>query len=53
MSKVLQCPHYVSFDGITRYCMNGRFPCDCETCNCPDRHYVDVYTTTNTSDIKL
>ena len=52
MSKVLQCPYYAS-DGIHRWCMNGRFPCDCDTCNCPDKRYVEIYTTTNTSEIKL
>lgn len=48
MSKVLQCPHLAT-DGMSRWCMNGRFPCDCESCDCKDKHYVEVTTTNNTA----
>lgn len=49
MAKVLQCPHFFSIGSLTRGCMNGRFPCDCESCDCPDKHYVEVTTTTTTT----
>lgn len=47
MATVIQCPYYAS-DGLSRWCMNGRFPCDCESCDCPDKKYVEI-TTTNTT----
>ena len=50
MSKVIQCPHFAS-DGLSRWCMNGRFPCDCESCDCKDKHYVEVYASTVTNTI--
>ena len=49
MAKVLQCPWFAT-NGLSRWCMNGRFPCNCESCDCPDKRYVEVYTTTNTAD---
>ena len=52
MSKSMYCPHFATSDGITRFCMNGRFPCDCETCNCPDKQYYETRTTNNTKDLK-
>lgn len=45
MCKVLQCPHFYSIGSILRLCMNGRFPCDCENCDCPDKKYVEITTT--------
>lgn len=41
MAKVIQCPHFGT-DGLSKFCMNGRFPCDCESCDCTDKHYVEV-----------
>lgn len=48
--KQMYCPHFVTMGGLTRYCMEGKFPCNCDTCNHPDKRYVDVYTTNNTAD---
>lgn len=48
MSIIIQCPYLVT-DGLSRLCMNGKFPCDCETCSCSDKQYVKS-TTTTTSD---
>lgn len=44
MSKVLQCPHRVSFNSLTFYCLQGKFPIDCENCNCEDKRYVEIYS---------
>ena len=52
MSLALQCPHFISTDGLTRYCMIGRFPVDCESCNCQDKRYVEIYSSTTTHQIK-
>lgn len=49
MATVLQCPHYAS-DGFSKWCMNGRFPCDCEYCDCKDKKFVEVITTNNLKD---
>lgn len=38
MAIVLQCPWFVT-DGISKWCMNGRFPCNCDSCDCPDKKY--------------
>lgn len=46
MSIVIQCP-YLATDGLSKLCMNGRFPCDCERCNCLDKQYVEAPTTTS------
>ena len=48
MAQVMQCPHFAS-DGLSRWCLNGRFPCDCASCNCPDKHFVEITTTTSTT----
>ena len=52
MSKSMYCPHFASSDGITRFCMKGYFPCDCENCICPDKQLVDIMTKNNTKDLK-
>lgn len=44
MGKVLQCPHLASY-GLSRYCLYGRFPADCENCDSPDKRYVDIIKT--------
>ena len=49
--KILQCPWFAS-DGLSKWCMNGHFPCNCEACNCEDKKYVEIYTTTSTTCIK-
>ena len=51
MSKTLQCPHYISYGGICHGCMLGYFPANCETCNCPDKKYIEIITTTNTYEL--
>ena len=48
----MYCPHFATSDGITRFCMKGYFPCDCENCICPDKRLVDITTTNNTKDLK-
>lgn len=47
MSLVLQCQHLAT-SGTLRYCMNGKFPCDCEACDCKDKKYINVITTAGT-----
>ena len=48
MPKQIFCPHFVEYGGTTRMCMKGRFPCDCDVCDCPDKQLIDVKTTTST-----
>ena len=50
--EVLQCPHLASFSGLTFYCLNGKFPINCETCDCKDKYYVEVTTTTSSASIE-
>jgi hypothetical protein len=33
--------------------MNGRFPCDCESCDCPDKKYVEITTTAATPAVAV
>ena len=47
MSIVMQCPYFAT-DGLSKFCMNGKFPCDCERCSCSDKQYVEITTTTTT-----
>ena len=49
MAKQLYCPHYVSYGGTMRGCTNGHFPCNCETCDCPDKQWYEAKTTTATT----
>ena len=49
MSKILQCPHFYSLSGIYYGCLLGRFPCNCEECDCTDKHYVEITTTTSSA----
>ena len=51
--KQLQCPHYGTISGLEAWCMNGRFPIDCETCDCKDKHYIKVKTSTNATDKQI
>ena len=45
--RVLHCPHFISIGGFQHGCMLGKFPCDCQSCDCPDKKYVDMnYTST-------
>ena len=46
MARVIQCPHYWT-DGLAWGCFKGKFPCDCEKCNCEDKYWVEITTTTN------
>lgn len=50
--KVLQCPHLASFSGMIYYCLKGKFPIDCETCDCKDKYFVETTTTTSSESIK-
>ena len=50
--KQLQCPHYCAMSGLRCFCMKGKFPVNCETCDCPDKYYVETRVTTNTMEIK-
>lgn len=47
--KVLQCPHLASFSGMIYHCLKGKFPINCETCDCKDKYYVETTITTTTS----
>ena len=49
MSKVLQCPHFISYGGLTKWCLLGYFPVNCEACACPDKHYIEIFTTTSSA----
>ena len=42
MSKVLHCPHFISYGGLTKGCLLGYFPVCCESCNCPDKKLIEV-----------
>ena len=53
MSKVIYCPHLTTLDGMTWYCMKGTFPVNCETCNEPNKSYVEVYSSTNSEMIEI
>lgn len=45
--RVLHCPHFISISGFQHGCMLGKFPYDCQSCDCPDKKYVDMnYTGT-------
>ena len=44
MSKVLQCPHLATY-GLSRFCLYGKFPANCEECDCPDKNYIEITTT--------
>ena len=46
MNNMLQCPHFISYGGIMRGCLLGYFPANCETCNCPDKRYIEITTST-------
>lgn len=50
MAKILQCPHFISFGGTTRGCSLGHFPVNCESCDCPNKYYVEVFTSACTSE---
>lgn len=47
--KVLQCPHLTSLSGMIYHCLKGKFPINCETCDCNDKYYVETTITTTTS----
>ena len=49
MAMVLQCPWFAS-DGFSKWCMNGKFPCNCKSCDCADKKYIEITTTASTSD---
>lgn len=45
--KQLYCPHKVTISGIQQYCKNGKFPVDCEHCDCPDKQMLNITVTTD------
>ena len=45
--KQLYCPHRITISGIQQYCNNGKFPVDCEHCDCPDKQELDITVTTD------
>ena len=49
MSKILQCPHFISYGGTMRGCLLGYFPANCESCVCPDKYYIEITTTTTSA----
>lgn len=51
--KILQCPHYGTLSGLETWCTKGKFPIDCETCDCEDKHYIEVKTSTNSTDQQI
>ena len=51
MSKVLECPHRASISSLTSYCLQGKFPMDCENCDCKDKKWVEVWSDVNTREI--
>lgn len=51
MAKQIQCPHFYSISGIQVGCWLGRFPVDCYHCDCPDKKWIEITTTTNTGGI--
>lgn len=50
--EVLQCPHLASFSGLTFYCLKGKFPVNCEACDCNDKYFVETTTTTSTASVE-
>ena len=51
MSKVIQCPHRVTLDGMIYHCMQGHFPIDCENCDCKDKRWVEVWSDINAREL--
>jgi hypothetical protein len=45
--KQLVCPHFGTISGLQWWCLNGKFPVDCEHCDCEDKYWVEITTTTN------
>ena len=52
MAKQICCPWFAS-DGFLKWCMNGHFPCNCETCDCHDKQWHEVKTTTTTTLVEF
>lgn len=48
MAKIIDCPHLAGF-GMSSYCLDGRWPMNCTTCDCKDKRLVEI-TSTNTLD---
>ena len=52
MGKILQCPWFAT-NGLSKLCLKGYYQCNCYSCDCPDKRYVEIYsssTTAGTSD---
>jgi len=49
MSKILQCPHFISYGGLIKECLLGYFPINCEACACLDKHYIETTATTSSA----
>lgn len=41
MATIIQCPHFGAI-GLSTFCLNGKFPVDCEKCDCKDKKYVEI-----------
>ena len=47
MSRILECPYRACFNSLSIACMKGKFPADCENCNCEEKRYVEVNSAIN------
>lgn len=45
--KQIQCPHLFSYSPTHRYCLEGKFPFNCEDCDCPDKMIVNITMTSS------
>lgn len=52
MAKVIQCPHLACIS-LSRYCLDGRWPVNCETCNSKDKQWVEEISTNVANGIFL
>ena len=44
MSKQLYCSYRACFNSITFSCLLGKFPMDCENCDCKEKKYIEKGT---------
>lgn len=48
MATIIQCPHFGAI-GLSTFCLNGKFPVDCEKCDCKDKKYVEISSSNSAS----
>lgn len=41
MATIIHCPHFGAI-GLSSFCLNGKFPVDCEKCDCKEKKYVEI-----------